>query len=295
MQTAFFPMRYLRITQAYGKNTSTHKYGYPIDNAGKDTGIDGAWAPFDGVIKKIYNLGHSVWLESTNKVKYADGREDYMTVMFTHDNYVADLKVGQKIKQWTTFYQEGTNNATGNHVHIEVTRGKFTGTGWYQAPNGQWVTNNPYKPEKAFVLKDVTVLNAGGLKWTVYSAPKPNPKPNTKDSLYQNEKLTGDQSLWSKNGIYQARFQKDSNFVLYKHISNSKKVLWASDTWKKGGSYLTMQKDGNLVIYIKHAKPIWATNTNGKGGTYIIMQNDGNLVMYKQGKKPVWATGTNGK
>lgn len=177
MQTAYFPMRYLRITQAYGSKTSTHKYGYPVDNAGKDTRIDGAWAPFDGVVKKIYKLGHSVWLESTEKVLYADGTKDYMTVMFTHDDNVSNLKVGQVIKQWTTFYQEGTNNASGNHVHIEVTKGKFKGSGWYKAPNGQWVTNNPYKPEKAFVLKDVTVLATGGLTWIKYKAPTPAPKP----------------------------------------------------------------------------------------------------------------------
>lgn len=208
MQTAYFPMRYLRITQAYGAKTSTHKYGYPVDNAGKDTKIDGAWAPFDGVVKKIYKLGHSVWLESTEKVLYADGTKDYMTVMFTHDDDVSNLKVGQVIKQWTTFYQEGTNNATGNHVHIEVTKGKFKGSGWYQAPNGQWVTNNPYPPEKAFVLKDVTVLATGGLNWIKYKAPAKPSKPtvklakvtskigaNVRDKATTESKLSGSKTL----------------------------------------------------------------------------------------------------
>lgn len=172
MQTAYFPMKYLRVTQAYGSNTITHKYGYPIDNAGKDTKIDNAYAPFDGVIKRIYQYGNTVWLESSSKVEYADGTRDYMTVSFTHDNSVTNLKVGHKIKQGTAFYQEGTNNAVGNHIHIEVTKGKFTGSGWYEAPNGQWVANNPYKPEKALVLKGVTILDDGGLKWTKYKEEK---------------------------------------------------------------------------------------------------------------------------
>lgn len=299
MQTAYFPMRHLRITQAYGVKTSTHKYGYPIDNAGQDTGINGAWAPFDGVIRKIYKNGNSVWLESLNKVKYADGTVDYMTVMFTHDNYVGDLRVGQRVKQWQTFYQEGTNNASGNHVHIEISRGKFTGTGWYQAKNGQWVTNKPYRPEKAFLLKGVTILNAGGLNWTVYQNPivKVIQKitPKRKDTLKAGEKLRGNQSLWSQNGKFEARFQKDSNFVIYKYSGKTKKAIWASDTWKKRGTFLTMQPDGNLVIYIKWHQPIWASNTYKKGGVRLTMQNDGNLVIYTAKKKPVWATGTNGK
>ena len=177
MRDAIFPMRHLNITQKYG--VGTHKYGYPIDNAGKDTGINGAWAPFDGVIKKIYPVGNSVWLESTSKVRYADGTEDYAVVMFTHDNYVGDLRVGQKVKYGQTFYHEGTAGyATGNHVHIECGKGKFTGTGWHQDKrNGQWIINNPYPPEKMLLLKDVTVINGGGLKWKKYQAPKPTPKP----------------------------------------------------------------------------------------------------------------------
>lgn len=292
MQTAYFPMRYLRITQAYGKNTYSHKYGYPIDNGGKDLGKDGAWAPFDGVIKKIWANGNSVWLESSNKVLYADGTKDFMTVMFTHDDDVSNLKVGQKIKQWVTFYQEGQKNADGNHVHIEVTKGKFTGTGWYQAPNGQWVTNNPYRPERAFTLKDITILNGGGLKWVTYTEPKPPVK--TKNTFLQKETLKANQSIWSNNKKYQAIFQKDGNFVIYKH-ANGKKPIWASNTDKKGGTYLTLQTDGNVVIYVKRAKPVWATNTNGKGGWRLVMQDDGNLVLYAKINTPVWASNTNGK
>lgn len=158
-------MKYLRITQAYGSKTLTHKHGFPIDNAGKDTKIDDVLAPFDGVIRKIYNYGNSVWFESTTKVRAADGTIDYFTVMFTHDNDVPNLKVGQKIKQGANFYQEGTNNSKANHVHIEAGRGKFVAPGW-NLRSGQWVINNPFKPEKAFLLKDVTILNTGGLSWT---------------------------------------------------------------------------------------------------------------------------------
>lgn len=142
-----------------------------------------------------------------------------------------------------------------------------------------------------------TFFEPGYLGRYTKNAPKPVPKPSVKgkSTLNQGEKLTGDQSLWSENGKYEARFQKDSNFVLYKWSGKSKKVLWASDTWKKGGTFLTMQKDGNLVIYKSWHRPIWASNTFRKGGVRLTMQNDGNLVMYTAKGKPVWATNTNGK
>ena len=162
-QSALFPTKYVNLTQKWGGGT--HRYGYPIDVAGKDTGIDNFYAPFDGVVKKIWENGHTVWLESTSKVKYADGTTDYATLSFTHDNKITDLKVGQVIKQGQVFYQEGTAGiATGNHVHLECSKGKFTGTGWYQAPNGQWVINNPYRPDKMLWLKSSNVvMNTLGL------------------------------------------------------------------------------------------------------------------------------------
>lgn len=164
-QYARFPMKYLNITQKWG--SGTHTYGYPIDIAGKDTGIDNAYAPFNCVVKKIWPNGNTVWFESTSKVKYANGVYDYATFSMTHDNAVADMKVGRKFKQGQVIYQEGTaGQATGNHIHFEVARGKFTGTGWYQAPNGQWVINNPYRPDKMLFITEKTVIKQTlGLKF----------------------------------------------------------------------------------------------------------------------------------
>lgn len=167
MQYIKFPMKYLNITRGYG--VASHRYSYAIDNAGKDTGIDNVYAPYDGFIKKIWPNGNTVWLESTSKVKFANGATDYCTTSYTHDNIVSNLRVGQKIKQGQVFYQEGTaGNATGNHIHLEVARGKFTGTGWHQTPDGLWAINNGIKPESAFYINGVTVKNSGGYKWKKY-------------------------------------------------------------------------------------------------------------------------------
>ena len=130
MEKPLFPCEYLRITQGY--NEGTHKDSYAIDNAGKDTGISDIYAPFTGIIKKIYkNDANEVWLESIDKVEYPDNTIDYMTIMFAHDNNINELFVGKRINQGDVFYQEGTKgNASGNHCHIECGKGKFNGTGW---------------------------------------------------------------------------------------------------------------------------------------------------------------------
>lgn len=165
MEKAVFGMDTLNITQGMN-NSFSHKGTLAIDVAGKDTGIESIKAPFTGVIKRIYK-GYVVWLESLNKVKYADGTEDYMTVMLMHDNDTTDLKVGQTIKQGQVFYQEGTTGyATGNHIHLSCGKGKFTGNGWYQNSDGNWCINNQYDITKAlFVLNSCKIKNAGGYNW----------------------------------------------------------------------------------------------------------------------------------
>lgn len=166
MEKAVFGMDTLNVTQGMD-NSFSHKGVLAIDVAGKDGGIESMRAPFTGIIKRIYQ-GYVVWLESTNKVKYADGTEDYMTVIVMHDNDTSDLKVGQIIKQGQIFFQEGTKGyANGNHIHISCGKGKYTGNGWYQNKYGQWCLNNQYDITKAlFVLNSCKIKNNGGYNWT---------------------------------------------------------------------------------------------------------------------------------
>src|SRR5438552_16752363 len=66
------------------------------------------------------------------------------------------------------------------------------------------------------------------------------------DTLNANQSLRPGQQLASANGVYQAVYQTDGNFVVY------------------GGG-----------------RPLWNTHTNGRASDVLIMQNDGNLVIYK--------------
>ena len=170
-EKAYFPMTYLSITQ--GVNGSpTHQNTNAIDDNGKNKEIDNVVAPFTGIVKRIYSSYNAVWLESCDKVKYADGTIDYMTVLFMHDNDVSNLKVGQKINQGIVFYQEGTKGSnkkiSGNHVHMECAKGKFSGTGWYMNSKGNWIINNSILPYQALYIKSSTVKTNGyGYRWII--------------------------------------------------------------------------------------------------------------------------------
>ena len=55
--------------------------------------------------------------------------------------------------------------------------------------------------------------------------------------------------------------------------------------------YLSMQTDGNLVMYCRRGDPIWSTHTAGTGRlNHFAIQNDGNLVVYTASGHAVWAS-----
>ena len=160
MEKPLFPSKYMRITQGYMEGS--HQSSYAIDNADKDGGISNIYAPFTGIIKKIYpNDANEVWLESEDPVDYPDGTKDYMTIMFAHANDTQDLFVGKRIRQNEAFYKEGTKgNATGNHCHIECGKGRFSGTGWHKNNAGYWSINNSKRPEEClWIDPTITILN----------------------------------------------------------------------------------------------------------------------------------------
>lgn len=166
MEKAVLLMDYLNVTQK-GNGSFSHQGDKAIDIAGKDSKIDSLKAPFTGIIKRIYPNQNVVWLESIEKVKYADGTVDYMTVMTMHDNDISNLKVGDIINQGSVYYNEGTKGyTTGNHIHLAVGKGKFTGSGWYQNEYGYWPINNQYDVYKALYLLDsIKIINDGGYSW----------------------------------------------------------------------------------------------------------------------------------
>ncbi|KAJ0973143.1 hypothetical protein J5N97_021102 [Dioscorea zingiberensis] len=112
-----------------------------------------------------------------------------------------------------------------------------------------------------------------------------SPLCNAKFILYSGEILHYGHALsW---GSYTFIMQSDCNLVLY----DTGNPVWASDTGGLASQcYVTLQSDGNLVIYNNNNKTVWASNTNRDQGYYVlILQKDRNVVIYGGA---IWATNT---
>ncbi len=217
MEKPLYPSPYMRITQGYG--VGTHKNSFAIDDGGSDSGIDFILAPFTGVIKKIYpNDANEVWLESIDKVEYPDGTIDYMTMLFAHDNDVSNLKVGQVISRGTRFYEEGTKgNVTGNHVHMECGKGKFTGSGWHKNESGYWSINNPKNPVDCLWIDDsIKVLNSNGYSFKKIESIKEETK---KEEVTDNQNNTSTRKIelvftCKENGLYAIELKENEKLYI---------------------------------------------------------------------------------
>ena len=176
-----YPFKTMRITQSYTGTTShkPHTTGYPkdypLDEGGKDGGRDAFHCPCDELkIVRIYGVGNggtnTIWVESTTPVYFADGTSNYTCGQITHpnDSDIRDLKVGQKFKRGEVICYEGTDGATGNHIHFSFGKGKYKGSGWTRNTKGKYVlttTSGAYKPEQLFYVdKSFTkIANSRGL------------------------------------------------------------------------------------------------------------------------------------
>ncbi len=106
------------------------------------------------------------------------------------------------------------------------------------------------------------------------------------DTLTEGQKLEKGGSLTSPNGAYKLTLQQDGNLVLY----SRDQAVWASGTDGQDVVRAEVQKDGNFVLYTPQ-KPVWHTDTQGKKDVRLVLQDDRNVVLYaKDG--PAWSSKT---
>jgi len=141
------------------------------------------------------------------------------------------------------------------------------------------------KDEAADLLEGVLVSRIG-LKYRGASTVPPGSTPAS--TLSNGERLYADQRMYSPSGAYALIYQSDGNLVLY----GPSGPLWASDTLGQPPGFVTMQGDGNVVIYRADGVPIWATDTSGMPGAELRLQDDGVLVLYDAGNVPIWSVPT---
>lgn len=194
MQKAVLNVKTLNITQ--GMNGSySHKGDLAIDMGHVCENLK---APFTGIVKRVYSNCNAIWLESVDKVKFADGTEDYMTVMTLHDDSVTSLPVGTKVTQGKNYYQPGVKGkVTGPHIHMAVGKGKFTGNGWFKNSYGNWCINNQYDITKALFLHTDVKIQSSMYNWVktdTYEVPQPKPTKSVEEVA--NEVIAG---KWGNN------------------------------------------------------------------------------------------------
>lgn len=173
-----YPCEIMRITQNYSGNTSHYPHtsgspkDYPIDEACKDTGRNWMYCPCDEmVVKRNYTAGtNTLWLESTEKVYFADGTSNYFSMLIIHpnDDDMKKCPVGKVFNRGDKICREGMDGATANHLHISGGKGTITGNGWTKNTKGKYVlttTKGAYKPEKLFYIDPsfTTVMSKGGI------------------------------------------------------------------------------------------------------------------------------------
>lgn len=174
-QAAMMPLKYVYVTQDMGGSYS-HSGTKSMDFGGKVQDLE---APFDCVVKYCntdYVYGNEVVIQSVDKVRFADGSYDYMTVSVIHDNHIEDMvsaKASNRvIKQGEIFYSMGDyGNVTGVHVHLCVAKGQLDFSSFSashrQSAEGNWELKNSINPSDAFFIDDsITIANGAGHKWT---------------------------------------------------------------------------------------------------------------------------------
>ncbi len=159
---ALFPADSMRITQT-AFDTYSHMRQNAIDMQPTNSM---AFAPFNAQIVRMdpgYGPCNGVWIQSVDKVRYADGSYDYMTVLFMHDDNISNLSVGQMLTQGEYFYQSGTTgNSSGAHIHVAVYRGEYR-------DNMEFASGDVYAKDAFFVLDDTVIHHDYGIEWVSVS------------------------------------------------------------------------------------------------------------------------------
>ena len=116
------------------------------------------------------------------------------------------------------------------------------------------------------------------------------------DTLFADNTLYTGHSLNASTDCY-ATLKPDGNFVLIHTLNGTKIEKWSSKTNTSTAPKpfkLTMQTDGNLVLYDVNGHAVWASDTqnSGEAPRRLVMQLDGNLAIKDKNCKTTWCTGT---
>ena len=274
-----FPMEYMNITQ--GNNVGTHIGTNALDNAGKDAGIDPTFAPCDMhlVAYDSQANGNAVFFESNQPVLFRDGTVNYATFMFIHDNSISDIvsyaNAGNTWKQGQEFGDEGTTGyATGNHVHMEVAKGKFqymyarNGYGTYYLPNN-------VSADTAFVTDGTTIINRNTfINWASSDViPDNKPKAQTTGTKYTNSSLVSYTKL-SPNNSGQRTHSIDTitpHCVVGQCSVQSLGDVFAPSSRQASSNY-GIGVDGKIGMYVEEKNRSWCSSSESNDQRAVTIE-----------------------
>ena len=171
IECCLFPLSYMYITQ--GENGSTsHQGSLAIDFAG--WGINGRilkcvyYAPFS--CKLVAKFGTTspllIW-ESINPVLCIDGTITKVCIGVAHDDQTPMFYIGMTRNQGDILGHTGTyGNVTGDHVHMEVCKGAYTGC--HQNSSGVWVLNNQEHIYNVLAVNGTTIVQGNNYPWELF-------------------------------------------------------------------------------------------------------------------------------
>ena len=173
------PFTDLYITQGSNGEYS-HKGTMANDVRGKKAGYKYPYyAPCTCKCIKTYPDSGQVMWQSTNKVRFANGRIDYATFMTAHDDTM-DAKTGLVVPQGNQLGNMGTKgNATGVHCHIEISQSKTTS--WTKNKYGIYCFPNEYDTDACYFMDNTNILNGMGGSWK-YLKDVPVEEPKKEES-----------------------------------------------------------------------------------------------------------------
>ena len=179
-QVALFPLEYMNISQGEGGSYS-HSGTYAIDflgwGAGGRVNNCPCYAPVD--IKCVYasSISYRIF-ESLNKVHFADGTLDYLTIWFNHGDHNADIHVGdifrqgEKCNETGTTAGAGSTPVTGDHTHIIIGKGKYIGQ---KQVNNNWTLRNQIHMYNGLFINDTVLIDDNNYNWKTFNGGSPSP------------------------------------------------------------------------------------------------------------------------
>jgi len=108
--------------------------------------------------------------------------------------------------------------------------------------------------------------------------------------LSSGQSLVGGWYLMSINGACTLSMLANGDLVLY--ANPGQRQLWNTNTVGNPGDHVTMQPDGNLVVYTPAGRPLWSSNTAGHPGAYVSVAQDCNLDIDQASGGAIWASNT---